>query len=131
MYGVLVNLAVAVLAISSFKPSVATSDEVGSVMSYLTNVGEISHNLSRRLKTSSYGKGVPETSDTALGRYDHSLYSFMEGNSQCTYRMIFQSSREAPGGGTAALPSCVLPSVFTQVVDFSVYAAPGRTTSAN
>ena len=66
MYGVLVNLAVAVLAINPFKPSEATSDEVGSVTSYRTNVGEISHSLSRRLRTSSYGKGDPVTSDTAL-----------------------------------------------------------------
>ena len=68
MYGVLVNLAVAVLAISSFKPSEATSDDVGSVTSYLTNVGEISHSLSRRLRTSSYGKGVPAISETALSK---------------------------------------------------------------
>jgi hypothetical protein len=66
VYGVLANLAVAVLKITSLKPSDATSDEVGSVMSYRTNIGEISHSLSRRLKTSSYGKGDPATSDTAL-----------------------------------------------------------------
>lgn len=60
------NLAVAVFAISSFRPSAATSDEVGSVISCRTNAGEISHNLSRKLRTSSYGKGVPATSDTAL-----------------------------------------------------------------
>lgn len=45
--------------------------------------------------------------------------------------MIFQSSRAAPGGGTAALPSWDRPSVFTQVVDFSVYAAAGKQTSAS
>lgn len=78
MYGVLVNLAVAVLAISSFKPSEATSDEVGSVMSYLTNVGEISHSLSRRLRRSSYGKGDPATSDTALREHGHPLHPCMK-----------------------------------------------------
>ena len=131
MYAIPVSLAVAVLAISSFRPSEATSDEVVSVTSYLTNVGEISHSLSRRLRTSSYGKGVPATSDTALRKDGHSSHSSAEQENVCAYRMIFQSSRDAPGGGTAALPSCALPSVFTQVVDFSVYAAPGRTTSAN
>lgn len=45
--------------------------------------------------------------------------------------MIFQSSREAPGGGTAARPSCDRPSVFTHVTDFSVYAAAGKHTSAS
>jgi hypothetical protein len=66
-----VDLAVVVLAISSFRPSAATSGEVGSVTSYLTSVGEISHSLSRRLRTSSYGNGVLETSDTALRNYGH------------------------------------------------------------
>ena len=75
MNGVPVNLAVVVLAINSFRPSAATSDEVGSVMSYLTSVGEISHSLSRRLRTSSYGKGVPETSETALKEHGHSSHS--------------------------------------------------------
>jgi hypothetical protein len=78
VYGVLVNLAVAVLAISCLKPSEATSDEVGSVMSYRTNVGEISHSLSRRLRMSSYGKGDPATSDTALQKYGHSSHPSME-----------------------------------------------------
>ena len=73
MNGVPVNLAVVVLAVSSFRPSAATSEEIDSVMSYLTNVGEISHSLSRRLRTSSYGSGVLETSDTALRNRGHLL----------------------------------------------------------
>lgn len=81
MYGVLVNLAVAVLAISCFKPSEATTGEMGSVMSYLTSVGETSHSLSRRLKTSSYGKGVPATSDTALNKCDYSSHSIKKSTS--------------------------------------------------
>ena len=53
------------------------------------------------------------------------------GHDGSTHRMIFQSSREAPGGGTAARPSCDRPSVFTHVTDFSVYAAAGKQTSAS
>lgn len=34
--------------------------------------------------------------------------------------MIFQSSRAAPGGGTAARPIWVRPSVLTHVAAFSV-----------
>jgi hypothetical protein len=37
-----------------------------------------------------------------------------------TNRIIFQSSREAPGGGTAARPIWARPSVLTQVLAFSV-----------
>ena len=53
-------------------------------------------------------------------------YLNIRKNVKGTNRMIFQSSREAPGGGTAALPICARPSVFTHVAIFSVYAAAGR-----
>lgn len=43
---------------------------------------------------------------------------------------VFQSSRESPGMGTATLVRCGLPSVFTYVTDFSVYAGAGRITFA-
>ena len=44
--------------------------------------------------------------------------------------MIFQSSRAMPGGVTATWVCWARPSVFTYVPTFSVYAAPGNTTSA-
>ena len=44
--------------------------------------------------------------------------------------MIFQSVLARPGGVTATLVCCERPSVFTYVPSFSVYAAPGKITSA-
>jgi hypothetical protein len=59
---------------------------------------------------SSYGSGAPKYSLKAL--------------------MIVQSSLATPGGGTAARVFCARPSRLTYVACFSVYAEPGRITSA-
>ena len=64
--GAPVTFAPAVLFAITFNPARATSTEVGSVISYRTKAGEISHNRSRSSSTSSYGRGVPITSDKAL-----------------------------------------------------------------
>ena len=45
-------------------------------------------------------------------------------------RKIFQSSRAKPGGVTATKVCWARPSALTNVACFSVYAAPGRITSA-
>jgi hypothetical protein len=49
-----------------FKPARVTSVEIGSVTSQRTSVGEISHIRSRNDSTSSYGRGWPKTSESAL-----------------------------------------------------------------
>jgi hypothetical protein len=82
----------------------------GSTISYLDRLGAISYILSLSAWISSYGKGLPKYSLKA--------------------RIICQSSLATPGGGTAARVFCVRPSRLTYVADFSVYAAPGRMTSA-
>lgn len=59
------------------------------------------------------------------------LEAIFSGNSTSEIAlMIFQSSLAIPGGVTATLVCWALPSVFTYVAAFSVYAAPGRITSA-
>jgi hypothetical protein len=63
---VLLAFAPAVLFAIVFNPASATSTDVGSVTSYRTKVGEISHNRSRSSRTLSYGRGVAITSDKAL-----------------------------------------------------------------
>jgi len=78
---------------------------------------------------------LPKVHYRAIGQIDQSrrcsVIRNQISNPIITHRMIFQSSLEAPGGGTAARPNCARPSVFTHVVLFSVYAAPGRQTSAS
>jgi hypothetical protein len=119
----------AVCAARVLSPASAISVDVCSSVSYRTSEGESSHIRSRRASTSSYGSVLSKISDSALG--SSSVILQVVDGVVITYRIIFQSSRAAPGGGTAARPSCERPSVFTHVVDFSVYAEPGRHTSAS
>jgi hypothetical protein len=59
-------LAPAVRAARTLSPARDTSIDVGSVTSYRTSDGEISHIRSRTWRTSSYGSGIPTTSERAL-----------------------------------------------------------------
>ena len=59
------------------------------------------------------------------------LLAYLEsGHTSDKALSIFQSSLACPGEDTASLVNCARPSVLTYVTSFSVYVAPGRTTSA-
>lgn len=82
----------------------------GSMTSNLTRCGAISAILVLISSKESYGRGVLRYSDKAL--------------------RIYQSSLANPGGDCAALDYWGLPSVFTNMADFSRYEAPGKIKSA-